>query len=227
MKYRVEQKYIIMEDQIALLMHKLKNVMEYDAHTNDGIYSIRSLYFDDMYDSCLEDNESGNDNRAKFRIRTYNNNKTSINLEIKAKAYGYTSKEKEALTEEECEILMYRKPWTLTEQDGMIKKKLYALMAIRRMRPVQIVEYERIPFVERKGNVRITFDKNIVGTAEVTTFFDDMIPGIPVMPMGHHILEVKYDEFLPSYLKEILDTVSLHKTAFSKYYYSRVNQNLQ
>ena len=226
MKYRVEQKYIITEDKIAYLKFKLENVMQYDKHVKEGTYRIRSLYFDDMYDSYLEDNESGNDFREKYRIRTYNNDTGKIHLEIKAKERGYTSKMKEKLTMQECLEYMDSKILELKATDGYVKKKLYALMLMRKMHPVQIVEYDRIPFVEEKGNVRVTFDKNIVGTSEIQTFFDERIPGIPVLSTGQHILEVKYDEFLPDYIKKILNEVHLQKTAFSKYYYARKNQQI-
>ena len=59
--------------------------MQYDKHVKDGMYRIRSLYFDNMYDSYLEDNEAGNDFREKYRIRTYNNEKQKNHLEIKSK----------------------------------------------------------------------------------------------------------------------------------------------
>lgn len=226
MKYRVEQKYIITEDKIAYLKFKLENVMQYDKHAKNGIYRIRSLYFDDMYDSYLEDNESGNDFREKYRIRTYNNDKQKIHLEIKAKELGYTSKMKEEITEQECMEFLERKSWSLKDGDGLVKRKLYALMLMKRMQPVQIVEYDRIPLVEEKGNVRVTFDKNIVGTSEIHTFFEETLPGIPLLPTGQHILEVKYDEFLPDYIKQILNEVHLQKTAFSKYYYARKNVNI-
>ena len=224
MRYRVEQKYIITEDKLAYLKYKLEQVMEYDKHTEDGIYTIRSLYFDDRYDSCLESNERGDDYREKYRIRTYNNEKDKTYLEIKGKEVGYTRKDKEMLELQECVALMERKNWCFKETDGMVKKKLYLLMMTTGMQPVQIVEYDRIPFVEAKGNVRITFDKNIVGTGETEMFLENILPGIPLLPTGHHILEVKYDEFLPDYIKQILNEVHLQKTAFSKYYYARRNQ---
>ena len=226
MKYRVEQKYIITEEKLAYLKYKLEQVMRYDEHVIDNQYRIRSLYFDDMLNSYLEDNESGNDFREKYRIRTYNNEHDKIHLEIKIKERGSTGKVKEELTKEECFSLMHRKSWSLKENDGNVKRKLYALMVMKRMQPVQIVEYDRIPFVEEKGNVRVTFDKNIVGSGEVTAFFDDILPGIPLLPTGQHILEVKYDEFLPDYIKQILNEVHVTKTAFSKYYYARKNQNI-
>ena len=200
--------------------------MSYDKHVEDGTYRIRSLYFDDMYNSFLEDNESGNDFREKYRIRTYNNDTGKIHLEIKAKERGYTSKVKEELTVQECLDYMSGKILELKASDGFVKKKLYALQLMRKMHPVQIVEYDRIPFVEEKGNVRVTFDKNIVGTSEVQTFFEECIPGIPLLPTGQHILEVKYDEFIPDYIKKILNEVHLQKTAFSKYYYARKNQQI-
>ena len=226
MKYRVEQKYIITEEKIAYLKYKLEQVMEYDKHAKEGWYRIRSLYFDDMYDSFLEDNENGNDFREKYRIRTYNNETEKIYLEIKEKTLGYTSKSKEKITREECLDYMCGRIPAIKETDGGVKKKLYTLALMRRMHPVQIVEYDRIPFVEPKGNVRITFDKNIVGTGEVMTFFDERIPGIPLLDTGQHILEVKYDEFLPDYIKQILNEVHVTKTAFSKYYYARKNPNI-
>jgi len=41
------------------------------------------------------------------------------------------------------------------------------------------------------------------------------------MTKSTHVLEVKYDEFLPVYLKELLEDRGLWQTAFSKYAESR------
>ena len=93
--------------------------------------------------------------------------------------------------------------------------------------PKVFIAYDRIAmFGKDDPELRVTFDKNIVGTSEIGSFFDDILPGIPLLPTGQHILEVKYDEFLPDYIKQILNEVHLQKTAFSKYYYSRRNRNI-
>lgn len=226
MEYRVEQKYIITEEKAAYLKYKLEYLMDYDSHAKNGSYRIRSLYFDDFRDSFLEQNEAGNDFRQKFRIRTYNNSKDVIHLEIKKKERGYTRKEKENLTLVECNQLIQKERWIPSEEAGEVKKKLYTLMQLQRLQPVQIVEYERIPFVEKNGNVRITLDKHITGSSQVEAFWEEILPCIPVLPTGHHILEVKYDEFIPDILKKILNELSLQKTAFSKYYYARKNPHL-
>lgn len=44
------------------------------------------------------------------------------------------------------------------------------LMRTRRMQPKVIVAYDRIPYVDRRGNVRITFDKNIAASVDFSHF---------------------------------------------------------
>ena len=42
-----------------------------------------------------------------------------------------------------------------------------------------------------------------------------------------NVLEVKYDELLPDYITNVLRTVPLKRTSFSKYYYTRKNQMIK
>ncbi len=225
MEYRVEQKYMVSELQLVFLQKQLENIMSYDKFHPDGeSYTIRSLYFDDLYDSCLQENEDSTDYREKFRIRIYNGEASVIHLETKEKIHGYTRKKKENLSYEECMCYINRDPVVLQAGDGDLKKKLYALIQMSHYQPVQIVEYERIAMVENNGNVRVTFDRNIGGTNQVGTFFDQVLPCVPALPAGLHILEVKYDEFLPDPIKEVLNSISLKRVSFSKYYFTRRNQ---
>ncbi len=97
---------------------------------------------------------------------------------------------------------------------------------LNRLRPVQIVQYERVAMVEKVGHVRITFDRNIEGSSEVSRFFQNNIHGVPAFESGIHILEVKYDELLPDSIRRVLREVELRRTSYSKYYYTRRNQVL-
>lgn len=225
MEYRVELKYLVSELQLVFLQKQLEQIMTYDKyHPNGESYIIRSLYFDDLYDSCLEENENSTDYREKFRIRIYNGDPSEIHLETKEKIHGYTRKKKENLSYEDCMCYINKEPVILTAEDGDLKKKLYALIQMSHYQPVQIVEYERIAMVEPNGNVRVTFDRNIGGTSQTDTFFDEVLPLTPALPSGMHILEVKYDELLPDSIKEVLNSISLRRISFSKYYYTRRNQ---
>ena len=62
------------------------------------------------------------------------------------------------------------------------------------------------------------------GSKKVKSFLDKNISLVPLLPVGQHVLEVKYDEFLPEYIGEVLELGSLQRTSFSKYYYARSNE---
>ena len=100
-------------------------------------------------------------------------------------------------------------------------QKLLLQMRTRLLRPVIIVDYDRVPYVCKDGNVRITMDKNISASRQLDQFLEPVIPKRPVMEKGSHILEVKYDEFLPDYIKTSLELGTLRQTSFSKFYLCR------
>ena len=100
-------------------------------------------------------------------------------------------------------------------------EKFYLLQQQHDLKPKIIVSYDRTPFVYDAGNVRITFDRNIGSTTDLNRFFDSYLPVRPILPVGKHILEVKYDEFLPNSLYDIMSLGSLRQTTFSKYYLCR------
>ncbi len=217
-KFRHELKYQITTAQMVMLKTRLKGLIPLDPHVaKTGSYTIRSLYFDDHYDRCLQENINGTDPREKFRIRIYNHSSQRIRLECKRKERGKTHKRACDLTVEQTRLLMAGKPIPhIASQPGLLQE-LTVQMLTRRLRPVVIVEYERIPYVYKNGNVRITLDTNIASSSAVDKFLDETIPKRPVLPMGQQLLEVKYDEYLPDFIYRSLQLNSLRQTAFSKY----------
>lgn len=222
MDYRNEIKYIVSETQLVLLENRIRNLIRADSHAgSDGVYQIRSLYFDDYYNSCYLENEIGTDPREKFRIRIYNADPSRISLELKKKQHSMTQKVSCLLTKEQCLELMAGRPLPDDASYPPVLQKLNLLMRVRLFRPKVIVEYDRTPFVEKLGNTRITLDRNIRSSDAVSLFLEKKIPGRPIMPAGKQILEVKYDEYLPDYLYRNLMLSHLRQTAFSKYYLCR------
>lgn len=220
MEYRHELKFFVSDAELEIIRYRLKPLMKADSHQNGGAYSVRSLYFDDYRDSCMRENEDGIDNRKKYRIRVYDGKDTIIKLEKKSKVRGMTKKVSATISKEDCLMYMQGKPVVLRTDSTDLEKELYAEMKMNGMHPVSIVEYERTAFVEKRGNVRITFDRNISGS-EATQSFLDKPPLVPLLERGKHILEVKYDELLPEYIAQVLQLGRLQRTAFSKYYYAR------
>lgn len=221
-RFRHEMKYIVSTAEITMLKNRLNRLVALDSHAGpEGSYTIRSLYFDDIENRCYYENENGTDPREKFRIRIYNHSTDRITLECKRKERGKTLKTACPLTLEQTRMLMAGKPLGEIAMQPPLLQKLTTLMLMRRMKPVVIVEYERVPYVCKEGNVRITLDMNVRSSRRVNTFLDERIQGRPVMPVGKQLLEVKYDEFLPDYIYRNLQLDNLTQTAYSKYYICR------
>ena len=217
-KFRHELKYQITDAQVAMLQNRIRHLIPMDSHVGQaGTYRIRSLYFDDYEDRCLRENEDGTDPREKFRIRIYNASSRRITLECKRKERGKTHKSACPLTVEQTKLLMAGKILPDIGSQPPVLRKLTLQMMTRRMRPVVIVEYDRIPYVYKNGNVRITLDTNITSSSAVERFLEPDILPRPVLPAGQQLLEVKYDEYLPDFIYRSLQLHSLRQTAFSKY----------
>ena len=221
-KYRHELKYVVSGGELVMVRNRIHHMLPLDSHVGaEGAYSIRSLYFDDYENRCFYENENGTDPREKFRIRIYNHSLDRITLECKRKERGKTLKTSCPLTVEQTRMLIEGKPIPDIANQPEVLRKLTLQMLTRRMRPVVIVEYERIPYVYRNGNVRITLDMNICSSSAVDKFLEEQIPKRPIMPKGQHLLEVKFDEYLPDFIHHNLNLHGLTQTAYSKYYLCR------
>lgn len=221
-QYRHEFKYLCSFGELRMIQTRIMGLIPLDSHVGEaGSYTIRSLYFDDYQDRCLMENEAGTDPREKFRIRIYNHSSERISLELKRKERGKTQKLSCPLTEAQCRTLQAGEIPELLADSPPLLKKLCLQMKTRLMQPKVIVEYERVPYIYPHGNVRITLDENICASGRADLFLEDQIPLRPVMPAGQHILEVKYDEFLPDFIYRTIQLENLRPTAFSKYYLCR------
>lgn len=214
--HRHELKYLVSNTQIEILKARIKTFMPVDSH---GAYNVRSLYFDDYSNSCYYENENGSDHREKFRIRIYNASPDFINLELKRKDFGKTSKQSCVLTLEQAKILSEVKiPSRNFFTGSELLRRFHAQIMLRLMRPSVIVSYERLPYVYDSGHVRITFDTNISSSSAFKKFFDKDIPKRPILSVGMNLLEVKFDEYLPDVIYRSLQLNNLQQTAFSKFY---------
>ncbi len=219
--YRNELKYLCSEQQLRLLEARIRHICDLDPHAGEeGRYTVRSVYFDDFADSCYFENEDGVNRREKFRIRIYDGRTDTITLECKQKLNGKNHKSSCRLTGEECQDIL-KGYFRLPRHADPVLNKLYLLCSTRLYRPKVVVEYERMAFLYRIGNVRVTFDRNISATSRVQDFLNARIHTRPVMPTGIHLLEVKFDELLPDYIYRQLQLENLRQTANSKYYTSR------
>ena len=223
-KFRNEWKYVCPEDKLRVLEMRLGAVLEVDRHSSeDGKYLVRSLYFDDYHDDCARRTEAGVSERMKWRIRYYEGGPTKyIHLELKEKRDGRGHKTTCPITENECRKLMRGDALgVIWETDEELLKRFCAEMMIRGYTPKAIIEYERVAFVEEIAHVRITLDMNIGVSYQVENFLNGKYLTFPVQESKRHVLEVKFDDILPSYIKHVIAQSELARTSFSKYYLGR------
>lgn len=220
--WRHELKYVCTVPQMKIVESRVRPLLRLDPHTGRaGRYSIRSVYFDDEWNSCYLENEDGTDPREKFRIRIYNSSDEKITLELKQKRRGMTRKLSCPLGREQCRRILRGEILEDDVELAPLLRKFVLQQKGRNLMPKVIVEYERVPYIFKLGNVRVTLDENIVSSSQTEHFLDSDFRRRPVMPAGQHVLEIKYDEFLPDSVRQVLALETLQRTSFSKYYLCR------
>ena len=221
MDFRHEWKHEIGRGDLLALRARLQAVMAWDEHSVNGKYAIRSLYFDNLADRALREKIDGVNSREKFRVRYYNGDTSFILLEKKSKCSGLCSKVQATLTRQEAQAITAGEPEALAESMEPLVRELYQKMRTQGLKPKTIVDYTREPFVFAPGNVRVTLDYHIRTGLGCTDFLD---PGCITVPIRDDpiILEVKWDSFLPSIIRDIVQIPGTHTSAFSKYAACRV-----
>lgn len=214
--FRHEWKHEITAYDRFILRERLRAVCRTDPHAIDGKYEIRSLYFDNIDDMALREKLDGVSVREKFRIRYYNGDKTFIHLEKKSKFNALGTKEQALLTAAEAQAIVDGDVGWMNDSGRPLVQQLYAKMTIQGLRPKVIVDYTREPFIFEPGNVRVTFDYNIRTGLKSVDFLEPDCVTIPVMD-DPIILEVKWDGFLPSIIRDAVQLEGRRTGAYSKY----------
>lgn len=214
--YRHEWKHMINHADKIAIRQRLRAVAQVDANAADGRYLIRSLYFDNISDKALREKLDGVNRREKFRIRYYNGNTDQIHLEKKSKWNGLGTKDRALLTADEAQWIVDGDLSWMIGSDRPLVQELYVKMNSQGLRPKTIVDYTREPFVYAPGNVRVTLDYNIRTGLLCTDFLNPDCITIPA-GAGETILEVKWDEYLPSVIRDAVQLGSRQLSAFSKY----------
>lgn len=222
MMYRVEDKYACTMQELALLQSRVDAILKPDNNqTGAEGYSIISVYFDDICDTHLHDTIDGNRLREKYRIRIYNNSLDTIKLEVKSKRYNRVNKKSALITVDQMQQLLQGN--SIGYGNSMDDPVTLFHIAInqRKLLPKVIVAYERKAYVYEPGNVRITFDRNIRASSQVEHFGNPKLVYDNLWQENNAVLEVKYDEFMPGFISQVLETGNMRQTSYSKYRLSR------
>lgn len=217
-KFRHEYKYLLHPSDYYRLREALKKVMQMDKHsgTNQG-YHIRSLYFDDIYDTSLAEKLLGDLKRAKYRIRIYDYSDQIIKLEIKEKYGDYIQKKSFSISRSEYEKILDGDVTFLHGTNNNVKERFYYEYRNNVLRPKVIVDYFREAFILPFNQIRITFDKDLSAARPQRNIFSRELYSKQVGQDYAIIMEVKYNNFLPGYIRDVLEIQDVTRLAVSKY----------
>jgi len=218
---RSELKYLINQTDHLILSRKLRRVLAMDPHAQDDGYRVKSVYFDDFSDNAWLDNLMGASERAKFRIRYYNDDLSFINLEKKVKVLNKGTKLISRMTQAQAQACIEGRFEVLKDSSDPLLKEFYLKARQNGLRAKVIVAYQREPFIHEAGNVRVTLDHSIGNSLDVRRFFDPNLVMVPQLSQ-QCLLEVKFDRYLPEVVRALIQVPNTTQTAHSKYSISRL-----
>lgn len=210
---RKELKYKINDKDFYILKLNLNNLIKKDPNCIEDYYTISSIYFDDYNKTLYNQVKSGLSNRWKYRIRFYNYDSSFIKLEKKHKINGLTNKTSVCITKELLDDILNNKVKVKNIYDKLLNEFIVK-MKKDLLRPIICIEYDRIPYIYKLGNVRITLDYNIRYTNNYKDLFNK---DKKAYYLKEKILEVKYNELIPDFIRYRLELNHLEQISFSKF----------
>lgn len=214
---RTEQKYRLTKEQLSRLSFLVSQVLTADMHSRQGAYSVRSLYFDTLDNRDYFEKLDGCDCRRKIRLRIYSPDAKWAKLEMKEKQGDLQRKRSLLLTRTQAEKLCHGRYAVLTELESEFAKELYGRMSQFLYRPVCLIEYDRKAYTAAVNDTRVTFDESLRMTQSELDIFKKQISWIPLERDGTGTMEVKFNRFLLSYVKQLVSLPSCSRTSASKY----------
>lgn len=218
-QYRTEAKYLLRWTDYYVLREILKHVLRRDSNASEnGDYTIRSIYFDSYDNYSFTQKMDGVLERRKIRIRTYGSKVSDyVKLEIKNKWNAGVYKETVNIRKEHAQELLKGNAEVLLEYKNEMANKMYLMFQRSALLPVTAIDYEREAYILPFDQIRITFDKNLRCSADHLRQLEADRVFYPVLDRKYMILEVKYNHFLPDFIKRILGTVPGECLSVSKY----------
>lgn len=218
---RQEKKYLLTHEQFRYLDHLFGEALHPDMHGGPTGYQVRSLYFDTIDERDYYEKEDGLFLRRKIRLRIYDPANDFALLEMKQKEGENQKKRSLRLSRAEAIRLSRGEYDVLLSHEDPFARECYGLLNLYCYRPKSIVEYTRKAYVAKENKTRITFDYNIRATESDMRLFAPDLNMYPVFDPYMTVMEVKYNGFLLSYIKQIISSGGKTTTSVSKYCLSR------
>lgn len=213
---RIEQKYTLGPREASRMVYLLSQILQRDSYSRNGSYMVRSLYFDTPDALDYFDKIDGLESRKKVRLRIYGIGDAPAKLELKQKQGSLQRKRSLTLSREQAEQVISG-DLSCLEGCGEFGQSMRRLMDLGAYRPSCMVEYDRAAFFCPTNDTRITFDSCLRSNEGCFRLYDPSVQLTPVGSPGSVTMEVKYNHFLLSYIKDTLSAANMLSVSSSKY----------
>ena len=218
--FRHEFKYLINRYDYLKCRNLCERYMNYDKFAGaDGTYFINSLYFDSVGCKDFFDKDLGAYDRKKMRIRNYGYDLDWAHFEMKRKLDIWEYKDKVKISKDEFYRIAAGDFSCLLNKDDTAVR-FFSILSEGLYRPSCIIEYDRVVFVLRFEDVRITFDLDVRYSTSDFDIFRKKVT-TPLFPEKSVVFEIKYNEFLPGWARGMLGIAGKQTEAVSKYCFAR------
>lgn len=218
---RNEKKFLLDPVEASNISSCISKILMKDPHNDASGYIVRSLYFDTVYNSDFMNKEFGLEKRKKIRLRLYDPKLDYAFLEMKQKDGSLQYKRSLKVNKQDALELIKGNYSVLLTYDQPFATELFSVMNMEMYRPAAVVQYNRKAYIAKENNIRITFDSNIIANESNFNIFDEKLLLYPVFDKYNTVLEVKYNGFLLSYIKDIIRDANKSEVSVSKYSLSR------
>lgn len=218
---RQEKKFLINIEEALKNSNYLEKILLQDQHNGTDGYIVRSLYFDTLNNKDFHEKEDGIELRRKIRLRIYSPKDNFAVLEMKQKQGNNQLKRSLKIKKEDAVLLTKGIYNPLLNYKESFASECYAIMNMQCYRPKTIVQYNRKAFIAKENKIRVTFDSNIIATESCFDIFSENLNMYPVFDKFNVILEVKYNGFLLSYIKDMINRIDKSEISVSKYCLAR------
>lgn len=214
---RHEKKYLLTAAQALKLEIKLRSFLKEDPHNGETGYIVRSLYLDTPLKRDYQEKLAGVEKRRKMRLRIYDMADEYALLEMKQKQGDSQLKRSLKIVREHAEMFCRGDYTPLLTYEDDFSAECYGVFKMHTYLPEVMVEYRRKAFIVPENDIRITLDSQVRAVRTNQDIYAEQPGMVPVFHPGFTVLEVKYNHFLLSYVKDILNTSNKSETAVSKY----------
>ncbi|MBQ8408711.1 MAG: polyphosphate polymerase domain-containing protein [Clostridia bacterium] len=212
---RYELKYMLTLEQKEKILQEIKRYMELDKY---GRTTIRNIYFDTDNYRLIRRSMDKPHYKEKLRIRSYCKVQkgSTVFVELKKKYDGVVYKRRISMSEEEA-ISWVCMGNGCSKQNQISREIDYFMDFYGSLTPKVFLSYEREAYYCRDGgDLRITFDDNILARTEALSLEEDVF-GTALLDKDKVLMEIKCSGGIPFWLARALSENKIYKASFSKY----------